>query len=161
MQQIYRRTPMPKWDFNKVASSFIRITLRHGCSLKICCIFSVHLLLRTPLDSCFWNYKYKYEDIRLSQQKSILVTKTIVIFQNIKTSYITQTMKYYREKRNRNLLNNMVNTFWLWIKFIFECQTAKAIQKQTSKGVLRKCVLKINSKSSGKYPCQTVISIKF
>ena len=29
MQQIYRRTPMPKCDFNKVA---IEITLRHGCS---------------------------------------------------------------------------------------------------------------------------------
>ena len=33
-QQIYRRTPMPKCDFNKVAeqSSFIEIALRHGCS---------------------------------------------------------------------------------------------------------------------------------
>ena len=30
MQQIYRRTAMPKCDFNKVA---IEITLRHGCSL--------------------------------------------------------------------------------------------------------------------------------
>ena len=28
MQQIYRRTPMPKCDFYKVAE----ITLRHGCS---------------------------------------------------------------------------------------------------------------------------------
>ena len=28
MQQIYRRTPMPKCDFNNVA---IEITLRHGC----------------------------------------------------------------------------------------------------------------------------------
>ena len=32
MQQIYRRTPMPKIDFNKVASNFIEIALRHGCS---------------------------------------------------------------------------------------------------------------------------------
>ena len=32
MQQIYRRAPMPKCDFNKVASNFIEITLRHGCS---------------------------------------------------------------------------------------------------------------------------------
>ena len=31
MQQIYRRTPMPKCDFNKVGN-FIEITLRHGCS---------------------------------------------------------------------------------------------------------------------------------
>ena len=35
MQQICRRAPMPKCDFNKVAlfSNFIEITLRHGCSL--------------------------------------------------------------------------------------------------------------------------------
>ena len=31
MQQIYRRTPMPKCDFNK--SNFIEIALRHGYSL--------------------------------------------------------------------------------------------------------------------------------
>ena len=32
MQQIYRRTPMSKCDFNKVASNFIKIALWHGCS---------------------------------------------------------------------------------------------------------------------------------
>ena len=32
MQQIYRRTPMPKCDFNNVVSNFIEISLRHGCS---------------------------------------------------------------------------------------------------------------------------------
>ena len=32
MQQIYRRTPMPKCDFNKVALQSLEITLRHGCS---------------------------------------------------------------------------------------------------------------------------------
>ena len=33
MQKTYRRTPMPKCDFNKVASDFIEIKFRHGCSL--------------------------------------------------------------------------------------------------------------------------------
>ena len=43
MQQIYRRAPMPKCDFNKVASNFIEITIRHGCSpVKLLNIF------RTP-----------------------------------------------------------------------------------------------------------------
>ena len=42
MQQIYR-TPMPKCDFNKSM----------GVLLQICCIFSEHLFLRTPLDGCF------------------------------------------------------------------------------------------------------------
>ena len=34
MQQIYSRTLMPKFEFNKVALlyNFIEITLRHGCS---------------------------------------------------------------------------------------------------------------------------------
>ena len=32
IQQIYRRTPMPKCDFNKVEITLIEITLRHGCS---------------------------------------------------------------------------------------------------------------------------------
>ena len=45
MQQIYRRTPMPKCNFNKVAllCNFIEITLRHGC-------YPVNLLhiFRTP-----------------------------------------------------------------------------------------------------------------
>ena len=32
MLQIYRRAPMPKRDFNKVASSFIEMAFQHGCS---------------------------------------------------------------------------------------------------------------------------------
>ena len=32
MQQIYRRKPMPKCDFKKVASQLIEISLWHGCS---------------------------------------------------------------------------------------------------------------------------------
>ena len=31
--------------------SIIEITLRHGFLLQICCVFSEHLFLRTPLDS--------------------------------------------------------------------------------------------------------------
>ena len=31
MQQIYRRTPMPKCNFNKVAKQQIEIPLPHGC----------------------------------------------------------------------------------------------------------------------------------
>ena len=61
MQQIYRRTPMPKYDFNKVA-----------------CIFSEHLFLRTPLNGCFciglklgfWHFK----PIFLRMQFSLVAT---------------------------------------------------------------------------------------
>ena len=43
IQQIYRRTPMPRCDFNKVASQLYEMALRHGW-------FPVHLLhiFRTP-----------------------------------------------------------------------------------------------------------------
>ena len=50
MQQIYRRTPMPKWiyilrsNYNK-KPHFGMVVL-----LQICYIFSEHLLLRTPHD---------------------------------------------------------------------------------------------------------------
>ena len=44
LQQIYRRTPMSKCDFNKIAKQHCNckeITLRHGCSpVNLLCIFS-------------------------------------------------------------------------------------------------------------------------
>ena len=49
MQQIYRRTPMSKCEFNKLHFSM-------GALLYIkfaACIFSEHVFLRTPLDGCF------------------------------------------------------------------------------------------------------------
>ena len=44
---------MLKCDFNNVAKQF-EITLRHGCSaVNLLHIFR-KLLIRTPLDGCFW-----------------------------------------------------------------------------------------------------------
>ena len=37
----------------KLRCKFIEITLRHGCSPEICCIFTEYLFLRTPLEGCF------------------------------------------------------------------------------------------------------------
>ena len=50
MQQIYRRTPMSKCEFNK---------LHFGMGVLpyikfVPCIFSQHIFLRTPLHGCFW-----------------------------------------------------------------------------------------------------------
>ena len=45
MQQIYKKTLMPKCDFNKVKK-------------LICCIFSEHLFIRTPMEGCFCNIQY-------------------------------------------------------------------------------------------------------
>ena len=50
MQQIYRRTPMSKCEFNKLHFGM-------GVLLYIkfaACIFSEHIFLRTPLDGYFW-----------------------------------------------------------------------------------------------------------
>ena len=49
MQQIYRRTPMSKCEFNKLHFGM-------GVPLYIkfaACIFSEHIFLRIPLDGCF------------------------------------------------------------------------------------------------------------
>ena len=50
MQQICRITPISKCDFNKVALQFYCM----GVVLYICCIFSEHLFLKTPLDGYFY-----------------------------------------------------------------------------------------------------------
>ena len=64
MQQINRKTPMPKCDFNKVA--------RHGCSPVNLLHFSEHLFLGTPLDACFWiSLQFTMIDsLRLLEKKS-------------------------------------------------------------------------------------------
>ena len=56
MQQIYRRTPMPKCDFNKVAllCNFIKITLWHGCSpVNLLHIFRTSFLTWTAASGSF------------------------------------------------------------------------------------------------------------
>ena len=61
-QQIYRRTPIPKCDFNNMQSNFIEITLRHGCSPVNLHIFRIPFPnLRMPLDGCFWNTSQGFE----------------------------------------------------------------------------------------------------
>ena len=50
MQQIYRRTPMSKCEFNKLHFGIGAILYIKSAA----CIFSEHIFLRTPLDGCFW-----------------------------------------------------------------------------------------------------------
>ena len=58
MQQIYRRTPMPKCDFNKVAVAkqfyiLLKSLFGMGVLLQICCVFPEHLFVGATLDGCF------------------------------------------------------------------------------------------------------------
>ena len=56
MYQIYRRTPMPKYDFNNVALHLYWIVLWHGRSpVNLLHIFRISFL-KTPLDGCFWTW---------------------------------------------------------------------------------------------------------
>ena len=55
MQQIYRRTPIPKCDFNKFARQLHEsLHLGMGILLETWCIFSEHLFIRTTMEHCFW-----------------------------------------------------------------------------------------------------------
>ena len=54
MSQIHRRTPMPKCDFNKVATQLIEITLWHQRSpVNLLHIFGTPFPKNTPLERCF------------------------------------------------------------------------------------------------------------
>ena len=56
LQLIYRRTPMPKCDFNFALCNLIEITPWHRCSpVNLLHIFRTPFL-RTPLEGCFWCY---------------------------------------------------------------------------------------------------------
>ena len=69
MQQIYRRTPMPIYDFNKVACNFIEITLPHGCSpVKLLYIFRTSSL--NTSGGCFCRFTFKYYQSPLKTVKS-------------------------------------------------------------------------------------------
>ena len=45
MQQVYRRTPILKCDFNKVATTLLESRFGMGILLEICSLFSEHLFL--------------------------------------------------------------------------------------------------------------------
>ena len=69
MQQIYRRTPMPKCDFNKVAKQ-----LRHECSpLNLLHIFRTPFLKSTSGWLLLWHYK---GNIGIRHEKTIYEVKS-------------------------------------------------------------------------------------
>ena len=82
-QQIYKRTPIPKCDFNKIASNFIESTLRYDCSfVNLLHIFrtiflkntSGGLLLDIPMTK--WEmctqFLTKFTNLRILQNHSFL-----------------------------------------------------------------------------------------
>ena len=57
MQQIDRRTPMLKCDFN---ATLLKLHFDMGVLLSIYCILSKHLFLRTLLNGCLWKIMITY-----------------------------------------------------------------------------------------------------
>ena len=60
MQQIYRRTLVPKYESNRVTATLLESHFGMGVLLQICCVFSEHIFLRTTLESCFLELFYWY-----------------------------------------------------------------------------------------------------
>ena len=97
LQQIYWRTPMPKCDFNKVASNFIEITLRHW-------YFPVHLLhiFRTPFpkNTSGW--------LLLSKLQFLLLPESVVQFFTLFYHLLTKTISVVLDKFPVNVLQHLL-----------------------------------------------------
>ena len=77
MKPIYRRTPMPKCDFSKVASNFIEITLLHGCSpVNLLHIFITPFPKNTSgrllLELLYWGTLFSFHSCTNPYQADIL-----------------------------------------------------------------------------------------
>ena len=79
-QKIYRRTLMPKCDFNDVLCNFIEITLRHGCSpVNLLHILRIPFLMNTSW--CLLLNLKKFDNIQ-QHLKSIKSLKSLMSKKN-------------------------------------------------------------------------------
>ena len=112
MQQISRRTHMPKCDFNKVACNFIEIGLRHSCSSENLLNIFRKSFSKTLLEGSFWLlviyylYFFVYEECfsftlfitvvaKLSWKKNFFSKKYLFFY---KIYIICRKKKFYMEK---------------------------------------------------------------
>ena len=100
MQQIYRRTPMPKYDFNKVA---VQIALRHGCSfVNLLHIFRTPFLTNTSgrllLNVLIWYIFSCYIAIIFLGYWHLFHTEKFIPFallNNLSTIYCKHSLAHY------------------------------------------------------------------
>ena len=91
MHRIYRRTPMPKCDLNKVAK---QLYWNHTSAWVFSCKFSDHLFLGTRPDGCFWkffrnDYKALWKRyLKDTLQLKILWTCIIMVANSFLTKYL-------------------------------------------------------------------------
>ena len=131
MQQIYRRKPMSKYDFNKVASNLIAIALRHWCSpvnllhifsnfIEIalrhgCCPVNVPHIFRTPFPRNIygWLLLSFFIYIKNEQPWEILKSSSFNKYQKKKTS-VNETI-VIRNGKMSGKTDRIVDIFaWTW-----------------------------------------------
>ena len=89
MQQIYRRTPMPNYDFNKAGKQhYWNRTSAYVFSCKFAAYFRNTFSKRTPLDGCFWRIT------NCSDHRRVCTAKPLHAMQLPNT--------YYTRRLNRN-----------------------------------------------------------
>ena len=117
MQQTYRRTPMPKCDFNKVALHIFRIPL-----------------IRTPLWTAASNFKYLREEyesnmLNLVKQKEFYSFEYISDFENFKEK-LPEKKSFMVFLRVKKLVIRIMNIY-IW-KSVSEIKTMKVFHDLNS-----------------------------
>ena len=116
IQQIYRRTPMPKW------SNFIEITVRYGCSpVNFLHIFRTHFLKNTSARLPLQDFRnitkyYKVFGIRRTKEQieilAIRFTLLLIIDFTVNSALGWRCMKVLITP-----FSSAYVTLWSWIKF--------------------------------------------
>ena len=87
MQQIYRRTPMPNYYFNKAAKQhYWNCTSAYVFSCKFAAYFQNTFFKRAPLDGCFWRFK------NCSDHRRVCTAKPLHAMQ-LPNTYYTRRIK--------------------------------------------------------------------
>ena len=97
MQQIYRRAPMRKCDFNKVS--------------KQVCIFLEYLLPRTHLEDCFWVENICAWYLSLSEHWAYLNVK-VLLLGVLYINSVTSCLKLFSI--------SLILVYFLFISFLFD-----------------------------------------
>ena len=119
MQQIDRRTPMLKCDFN---ATLLKLYFDMGVLLSICCILPKHLFLRTLLNGCLWKVMITYLIVAFVTNRYIkwitFENHMPVVKAKRKTKQNKKNTKQSKTKQNIKNKTNLI--FSLWNKMWFE-----------------------------------------
>ena len=113
MQQIYRRTTMSKWDFNKVALQlYWNHTLAWVFSCKFAAYFQTTFPKNTPVRLLLWFLLY----IKVHKLSSIRLVRMFCIFSYIKK----QPLEVFYKKGVLNNFANFTGKHLCWSLFLIK-----------------------------------------